>query len=121
MVLYNITLSNSVDETTESIEETLPAEALERRAVFLKELKSIRHNLRSPIALPVNIHHFILPLQHLLWQLICVLKKSSINVFPLCNVRQYHHQRPNVMEPEGLACLILGVFVDAVRRWASRM
>jgi hypothetical protein len=27
--------------------------------------------------------------------------------------RPYHHQRPNIMEPEGLACLILGVFVDA--------
>jgi hypothetical protein len=46
------------------MEETLdllPAEVLERGAIFLKKLETILHNPRSPIALPADIHHLLLP------------------------------------------------------------
>ncbi len=48
----------------------------------------------------------------------CV-QKSSINGFPLCDLRQYHHQRQNIVEPVDFANLILGMLVDARGRGTS--
>lgn len=57
---------------------------------FLRNPKAILHDLGSPVALLVRVYHLLHPLQLLSEQLICV-QKSSINWFPLCDLRQHYY------------------------------